>query len=235
MLRLATKFAVQPSALETAYQAGFRHAEVWLDRSVLDDWRTILAQASSYPNGYALHFPNQLNIAEETLQNAVNLYRALGSRCLIIHQPMYDKFREPLLRLDPELQFAVENHVLTPEGFEAWAEKNIGLTLDVEHLWKFTLRDAPLEKLLERVRSFLNQHGSKLRHVHLPGYWPGFPEHRPMYCSREMILGVFSLLSEASFEGLVVSEVDPEYQNPHELRMDVLLFDAWRGRCQRFI
>jgi hypothetical protein len=100
----------------------------------------------------------------------------------------------------------------------------------VEHLWKFTLGDGPLRDLLAELRRFLGRFGGKLRHVHLPGYWPGFDTHRPMYCSREMVFPVLSLLAEAGFEGLVVSEASPEYQNGQELRMDVLLFDAWRQR-----
>ena len=72
--------------------------------------------------------------------------------------------------------------------------------------------------------------GDKLLHIHLPGYWPGFQEHRPMYCAREMIFPVLSLLADARFEGLVVSEVDPAYQNLSELHMDVLLFEAWRNQ-----
>ena len=113
------------------------------------------------------------------------------------------------------------------------AERNPGLTLDVEHLWKFTLGDASLEILLDSLRVFLTHYGHKLRHVHLPGYWPGFPEHRPMYCARDMIFPVFSLLAEAGYEGFVVSEVELEYQNVHELRMDVLLHEAWREKHER--
>jgi hypothetical protein len=41
------------------------------------------------------------------------------------------------------------------------------------------------------------------------------------------------MLEQAQFEGLVVSEVEVAYQNPEELRMDVLLFDAWRKQNQR--
>src|SRR6185437_8983938 len=108
------------------------------------------------------------------------------------------------------LPLAVENHRLTPDAFLDWAQRNPGLTLDVEHLWMYTLRDAPLSNLLAEVRSFLSRFAHKLRHVHLPGYLPGQPEHRPMYCSRDMVLAVFSLLEEVHFTGLIVSEVNPE-------------------------
>ena len=44
------------------------------------------------------------------------------------------------------------------------------------------------------------------------------------------IVGAWALFEEFRFEGLIVSEVNPEFQGPHELRMDMLLFEAWRGR-----
>ena len=51
-----------------------------------------------------------------------------------------------------------------------------------------------------------------------------------MYCSRDMVFPVLSLLEEAHFEGLIVSEVDSRFQNLQELRMDTLLFEVWRAR-----
>jgi hypothetical protein len=230
MLKLATKFAPQPAAFELAHRAGFRHAELWLDAAVLADADRVLALARHYPFGYALHYPNRLDGTAEQLRQAVALYQGLNSRCLIIHEPMYERHADALLRLDPHLLLAVENHNMPPEGFARWAERFSGLTLDVEHLWKFTLRDAPLPELLGAVRDFLGRYAGKLHHVHLPGYLPGYREHRPMYCAREMIFPALSLLEEAAFEGLIVSEANPEYQNANELRMDVLLFDTWRDR-----
>jgi sugar phosphate isomerase/epimerase len=227
MLKLATKFAPRPSAFETAYATGFRNAEFWLDAAILADWPTVVQHARQYPLSYALHFPNRLDLNSDTLHATVELCRGLNCNALVIHQPMYDKYHAALLRLEPELRLAVENHKLSLDGFAAWAEHNPGLALDVEHLWKFTLRDGPLHALLEQVRTFLTRYGNKLRHVHLPGYWPGFAEHRPLYCAREMVFPVLSLLAEAGFEGLVVSEVSPEFQNRYDLRMDVLLYDHW--------
>lgn len=230
MLNLATKFAPQVPAMETAYRAGYRFAELWLDQSVLADWQRTAQNASCHPFGYAMHFPNRLDSSPEALEQAACLYRKVNSRCLVMHQPMYDKYGETLMRLEPALQLAVENHKLSRERLIDWAERNPGLTLDVEHLWKFTLQDCPLAELLDQVQTFLKNFGHKLRHVHLPGYWPGFQEHRPMYCAREMLFPVLSLLGQARFEGLVVSEANPEFQNYAELRMDVLLFDAWRDQ-----
>ncbi|MEM9658362.1 MAG: hypothetical protein AAF961_08380, partial [Planctomycetota bacterium] len=65
-------------------------------------------------------------------------------------------------------------------------------------------------------------------HIHLPGYVPGGEEHRPMYCSRDMVFEVLSLLADREFDAFVVSEVDAMFQNVHELRMDVLLYERWR-------
>jgi hypothetical protein len=143
---------------------------------------------------------------------------------------MFDRYGAALAAQEPGLVLAVENHRLRPAALEEWAERNCGLALDVEHLWKFTLDDAPLDRLLETAASLWRRFGDKVRHVHLPGYFAGFAEHRPMYCAREMVFPILTLLAEANFQGLIVSEANEEYQNPLELRMDVLLFDAWRAR-----
>jgi hypothetical protein len=228
MLKLATKFIPRQPYFETAYRAGFRNAELWLDAAVLADREAVVPLARHYPNRYVPHFPNRLEQTPATLEHAAGLYRELGCRCLVIHQPLFERYHEALLRLEPAMRLAVENHKYTPEAFAHWSEKYADLTLDVEHLWKYTLRDAPLPELLKALRDFLARHGHKLRHVHLPGYQPGSREHRPMYSSREMIFPVLSLLAEHSFEGLIVSEVSTDYQNANDLRMDVLLFDTWR-------
>jgi sugar phosphate isomerase/epimerase len=231
-LKLATKFDPQQPKVDTAHRAGFRYAEIWLDQTVLANWQSVADCLRGYPLGYALHFPNKLNLGPLALKQTVSLYRQLGCRVLVIHQPMHDKFRAPLLALDADLCLAVENHRLNPAEFEEWAERNSALTLDVEHLWKFTLGDGGLATVLDSVRAFLARFGNKLRHVHLPGYWPGFREHRPMYCAREMVLPIFSLLAEARYEGFIVSEVEPEYQNLYELNMDVSLNEIWREKYE---
>jgi hypothetical protein len=228
MLKLATKCKPATADLDQAYRAGFHHVELWLDAAVLADWQGAAKVARYFPMTYGLHFPNSLSLPGEALEQTAALYRSLAPSCVIIHQPMFDRYSAALLQREPNLVLAVENHKLTPAQFDQWAEHNPGLTLDVEHLWMLTLQDAPLEALLERVRKFLGVHGAKLRHVHLPGYWPGFDEHRPMYCAREMVFPILELLAGMGFDGLVVSEADVGYQNPEELGMDVLLFEAWR-------
>jgi hypothetical protein len=233
MLRLATKFAPSPPAFEQAYRAGFRCAELWLDAGVLADWRRVAPLAGHYPFEYALHFPNRLDLPPDAPTQAVRLYRAASARCLVIHQPMADRYGELLLGLDPGVRLAVENHCLDPEGLRRWAEDNAGLALDVEHLWMFTLKDAPLAHLLDELEAFWDHFGPKVRHVHMPGYWPGLRTHRPQYCARDLVFPVLNLLAARDFDGLIVSEADEEYQNPAELRMDVLLFDAWRQRHDR--
>lgn len=233
MLKLATKFAPEPAAFEMAHAAGFRYAEIWLDARLLTGWPTIAALARQYPLEYVLHFPNRTDLTYETQEHVAQLYHELGCRCLVIHQPQSDRFQAALLSLEPGMQLAVENHHLDPQSLEGWAAANCGLALDVEHFWMLTLRNVPLAELLTALRAFLTRWHQKLRHVHLPGYVPGFDEHRPMYCSREMVFAVLSLLEEFRFEGLIVSEVEPEFQTLNDLRMDVLLFETWQETCAR--
>ena len=232
-MQLATKFAPSREACGLASQAGFGHAELWTDEATLGAWREVVDVVSRFPLDYALHFPNRKLADPLAVSGAVELYRALGCRAMIIHQPQFDRYGDALLRREPGLRVAVENHDLSPAAFDDWARNSPGLTLDVEHLWLYTLADAPLDVLLDVVRRFLERHVAKLRHVHLPGYVPGWATHRPMYCSREMVYGLFSLLDEFGFQGQVVSEVNSEYQTLNELRMDVLLHEAWAARYRR--
>lgn len=228
MLKLATKFNPDEAMFCQACDAGFHHAELWTDIPVLADWRAVVERARRYPLEYVVHFPNRKNLADDALENAVALYRELGCGTMVIHQPMHDALAARLQKLCPDISLAIENHELKPDGLEAWAEQDTDLTLDIEHVWKFTLRDAPLDQLINRLRSLMDTIGPKLRHVHLPGYWPGLGEHRPMYSAREMIFPVLSLLAERNFDGFIVSEVGMEYQTPQDLRMDVLLFELWQ-------
>ncbi len=228
MIGIATKFAPTQPAFEMARQAGFRRAELWTDADVLGRWQEVVQLARSYPFDYAFHFPNRLDQPAEVLDAAVALYRGLGARAVVLHQPHQDRYGAALAERCPGIRLAVENHHLTADELIGWAESNPGLALDVEHLWMFTVPGAPLEGVLAQVEALLERFAHKLHHVHLPGYLPGQPEHRPMYCSRDLALGMWDLLERYRFEGLVVSEVDMEFQNVHDLGMDVLLFERWK-------
>jgi hypothetical protein len=228
MIGIATKFAPRSPSFETARQAGFRRAELWTDAAVLAGWQSVARLARSYPFDYAIHFPNRLDQPPEVLDAAVGLYRALDAGALILHQPHQDRHGAKLAERCPGIRLAVENHHLNPDELTTWAESNPGLALDIEHLWMFTLAGAALAQVLAEVERFLERFAGKLYHVHLPGYLPGQPEHRPMYCSRDLVLGVLDLLERFHFEGLIVSEVNPEFQNIHDLTMDVLLFERWK-------
>lgn len=226
MLKIATKIVPRPADFARAWTAGFRFAEFWLSAELLKDVAEIIQWAQEYPFEYVPHFPNKKN-DEQSVKQAVRLYRELNCQALVIHQPMFDAWEDEFLSRDPNIRLAVENHHLNEKGFWKWAEKNPGLNLDIEHLWKFTLQDAPLDRLLKTLDEFLGQHSKKLYHVHLPGYVPGEQEHRPMYCNREFVFGVWDLLDKAGHGGLVVSEVNAEYQTDQDLRMDMLLFERW--------
>ena len=232
MFRHATKFA--PRNLESftlAQNAGFDSAEFWLGPELLERWQDIVELARSYPFQYALHFPNRGELTHEHLENLVCLYQALACNVVVIHQPQFDEYSKTLRSIDPSLRLGVENHYLDSERkLRKWAEKSPYLTLDVEHLWLFTEKDDSLKKLLKSVESLLEDFGDKLIHVHLPGYLPGFKEHRPQYCSRDMVMKVFSLLADYGYDGFVVSETASRFQNEEELLMDRLLFQRWEKK-----
>ena len=226
MLKIATKFAPHPAGFETAWQAGFRFAEFWLNGDWLQRVDDIIHQAKQYPLRYVPHLPNK-HVQEITIQQTVQLYQQLDCQALVLHQPMMDLWGHELRAQCPGIRLAVENHILNEKEFWHWAESNPGLNLDVEHFWMFTLKDAPLARLEKTLVRFLENHSGRLNHVHLPGYVPGYEEHRPMYCSRELMFLVWDLLEQHAYAGFVVSEVDSAYQTPQDLRMDLLLFERW--------
>src|SRR5262249_1934731 len=150
--------------------------------------------ARTFPFDYSIHFPNRLDQPSEVLHAAVALYHELDARALILHQPHQDRHGSTLAALCPGIRLAVENHRLSLAQFYAWATDNPGLTLDVEHLWWLTMPGESLPRVLAELCTFLARFAHKLHHVHLPGYWPGTGEHRPMYCSRELVRGTWDLL-----------------------------------------
>ena len=234
MLNLATKFKPKAEAFSMAQAAGFESAELWLDEKYLRNHDRIVHLAQQSAMSFALHFPNRGDLDLRVLENAVDLYRRLECSAMVIHAPMLAAYGELLLAIDPMIRLATENHRLKPSQFLRWADENRWLTLDVEHLWKFTLKDAPLSALLESINDFLRRYAHKLIHIHMPGYLPGGGEHRPMYCSREMVQGVLTRLDTTGYENLIVSEVNKEFQNLYELSMDMLLFQHWNhSRDQR--
>lgn len=228
-MQLATKFKPDADApFQTALDAGLRSAELWTGPDVLDDWRTVAERARRFDLRYAVHFPTRRDLTEAHLRAFVELYRALECRSATIHRTEYDRYGEKVRGLDDGICLAIENSHLDVPGFHRWAEVNPHLTFDVEHVWFLTLPEAPLGEVLSFVADFLTKHAGKIRHVHMPGYTPGTPDHRPMHTSPEFVTRSLSLLRDAGYGGLVVSEVDVEYQKLDDLRKDRALFEAWQ-------
>ncbi len=227
MLRFATKAAPLPKRLENAYDAGFRYAEIFLTSTHLENWKEVASIAECYDMSYGLHFPNRAPLSRKHLKKAAKLYRRLKCESMVIHQPMFRRYEQDLLDIDPELCLAVENHRLNPEHFRNWAESHQWLTLDVEHLWKHTLNQPPLPVLLSTLKKFLKQHGQQVRRVHLPGYEPGSIEHRPISFNPRLARKVFTALSKIQYQGLVVSETRPSMQKMEFLCQDIALYQSW--------
>lgn len=232
MLKIATKFAPEESAFRIAWQAGFRFAEFYLNPDILEDVRGITELAIEYPFEYVPHFPNK-KVTKKTAQACAWLYDKLDCDAMVIHQPMIDEWGERLLQWNPNIRFAVENHYLDETQFWNWAENNPGLNLDIEHLWKFTLQDAELSKVESFLNQFLERYHEKLNHIHLPGYVPGYDEHRPMYCSRPLMETVWPLLEKYGYSFFVVSEINKQYQTYQDLRMDALLYEGWQSKPKK--
>ena len=228
MLNLATKFLPVPCDFRQAWEAGFRSAELFTNAEVLDRADDVIAMARDFDMNYAMHFPNRPELSDDHLAACGRLFDELNMSAVVVHPPMMKRYGDRLRQMHPHLVLGVETMRVPPDEMIDWIHQQGTVTLDIEHIWKFTLLDSPLEDLLALVREIFHKAADNVVHVHMPGYLPGQGEHRPMYTSREFTLGVFDILADYDFGGLVVSEVDMQFQNPYDLKMDVLLFERWR-------
>ena len=110
MLTLATKFRPDKlQAFDTAYRAGLRGAELWLNDALLLNWKIIVSVARRFPFHYAMHFPNEGVLQADALRGAIGLYNDLECRTMVIHQSMYDQYADDHLDMEPSLRLAIEN------------------------------------------------------------------------------------------------------------------------------
>lgn len=235
MFRQATKFAPRSAeAFLLAQESGYDAVEFWLGEQLIDQWQDVVELARSFPFDYALHFPNRGEFSTSQLENVIQLYHALGCSAMVIHQPMFDTYGAQLESLDSTVRLGIENHFLdTDKKLFEWATRSRYLTLDIEHLWLFTKPDHSLKQVVQTVEYLLSEFGEKLVHIHLPGYLPGQKEHRPQYCSRNLVMKAFTLLAESGYEGMVVSETARRFHNLEELTMDRLLHQRWHTKHQQ--
>ncbi len=228
MLAFATKLAPTRKKMQRALDAGFQHSEIWLSSELLLDVDPVIACVRESGLRVALHFPNGGELEETQLANAVRLYRAVESWAMVIHKPMLRSYGRRLALRAPEMVLALENGRQKGDQFDKWAEYHTDLTLDVEHLWKYTLGNCSFPEFMEGLKRFWQRHGSRVRHIHLPGYIPGSPEHSPAYCNPELVNTVWSFLLEQDYQGMVVSELNLDFQTPQHLRRDVIAFQRWK-------
>lgn len=227
MLNLATKFRPSPESFELAFNAGFRCAELYLDRQVLEQCDEVIEMAKQWDMKYAMHFPNKPNLEQSHLEACAELFAQLNASAIVMHPPMMRRFADSLKTISSELVLAIETMRVPKDELVSWVSENGAVTIDVEHVWQFTLPGAPLEDFFQLLRQVFESNGQCVHHIHMPGFLPGQGEHRPMYTSREFCRGVFDILADHNYSGLVVSEVDIPFQNRFDLRMDVLLYEAW--------
>lgn len=228
MIHFATKFAPEKEAVVRTKNAGFSAAEIWLDAGYLEATEQVLEILQGQGLRYVLHFPNSGDLTDQHLSWFVEMYRGLECEAAVIHKPMLRSYGNRLKKLAGDsLLFAVENGRQRGEDFRNWAVDHSFLTMDVEHFWKYTLGDCAFENFAELLAGFFAEFGEKVRHIHMPGYLPGAPEHCPSYTNPQFACEVWDRLLESGFSGLAVSESNQEFQTDIHLRRDLILFQRW--------
>ncbi|MEM7143799.1 MAG: hypothetical protein AAF591_01610 [Verrucomicrobiota bacterium] len=227
MLTFATKLQPTAANVDAAWNAGFRATEVSLNAAVLKNWRTSVEAMRRHPMQYTLHFPNKGPIGSGKVKKIVKLYRSLNCHAMVIHPGMLKKYGSQLKKKKNPLRLAVENGKIGYDSFCLWAGSHDYLTLDIEHLWKYSLEDCSLADLRHELQAFLWQYGPKIRHVHLPGYKAGQDEHRPTYKNPKLARMVLNLLELDDVPRTIVSETRASLRTPENLAADTKFFNNW--------
>lgn len=233
MFQFATKFSPGRKKIRRAWKAGFEAGEIALKKKHLERSEGVIENANLFGLRHVLHFPNREKLKPRHLRAFVRIYEALECPAAVIHQPMLDVYGEKLKELaEGSLVLAVENGREVGAAFRDWATRSEFLTLDLEHLWKNTLADCPFPRFEEFFDRFMAEFGSKVRHIHMPGYLPGSREHCPTYTNPELACSVWERLRRLDYRGFVVSELHPELRTADHLRKDILLFEQWKSQVE---
>ena len=226
-LQLATKLRPTSVALDLAGDVGFREFELWTNEDVLLAAKQVATVCNRPSHRYAVHFPNHAPLRDDAIDGLRLLCDRLWVKAVIMHQPMFDLYGDTVQRENPQVRIGVENGDLDVVSFQRWARENEFLTFDVEHLWKFTLRDAADEIFLTVVDQFLAECADRIVHVHFPGYAIGTDTHRPIYLAGRTGHEVLTLLDRHGYTGFVVSELDSAWQTTTQIRADYDYYHEW--------
>ena len=160
MLKLATKFLPEPHAFEQAFDAGFRNAELYLNTAVLEQADDVIAMARQFDMNYAMHFPNKPELSDRHLQACCRLFDELNASADVIHPPMLQRYGVAVKAIHPNIVLGIETMRVPPDQLVEWARQHQTVTLDMEHIWKFSLRDTPMEELFKLVRNINNRYAT---------------------------------------------------------------------------
>ena len=235
MFSFATKFSPEAANFEKAVFAGFENAELYLTPTRLMSWRSLSKIARSYDLNYALHFPTTGTASRtgtassQTCEEIVSLAHDICCSFVSVHEDSLE-VAQRIRTIDPRIQLSVENQTVEFDKLDSWILANDNITLNVEFLWKNTLKDCDLDQLKSVVGRLFHNYGDRFRAVHLSGYSPGGKIKSPLFKSAEMVSAIFDTLLAENYHGMVVSEIDVEQQTSHNLKEEFDLFNQWRNK-----
>lgn len=228
MYLFATKFSPEAANFEKAVFAGYQNAELYLTPTRLMSWRSLSKIARCYELNYVLHFPTIGKSSLQTCEDIVSLAHDINCKTITVHEDSL-KVAEYVQALDPQIQLAVENHSVTYEQLDAWIQSNDCITLNVDCLWKNTLQNCELSELRSVVRRLFHNYRDRFKNVHLSGNVPGSLSKPPLQFSQEMVFSILDILRAERYEGMVVSEIDVEFQTGENLERDLNVFRQWQS------
>jgi sugar phosphate isomerase/epimerase len=225
-MKFGVKVAPEMQLLSIIKELDFRYVELYINKKLLNE--DSLDTAMRFNFEYILHSP--IDFFDDSV---VDFAIKLGSKTVVMHQRpeiQPEAFKKTVKRAKNfGVQVCAENSPtgldrsnvyyrlpITPEDFFKMKEQipELKLCLDVEH--------AMLAKLFPRMIRLV---GKDIGHVHITGYPPNY--HSPPFANRAMFEIAIRELKNVGFEGMVVAEMDVQYQTEDVFRRLKEFYDGF--------
>ncbi len=216
-MMLAAKCAPQREILQEIQAAGIQAVELYLSEEIMRDVGKIIALCREFPFCYAVHAPNDCYKPDALL----TLTGAIGAQVVVFHDIFWSEEWEAIARFfkDSKTKVCVENIGGIHEPLKLMRRFGFGRCLDLEHL------QMQCNGVHEEEFKHIFKEAS---HVHLTGYCFGSKLwHTHIHASARHNRRFLTLLREAGYNGMVVSEAGVSLQTRHEFRRLKRFYEQW--------
>lgn len=215
---LAAKCAPVDEKLSIIKKVGITAVELFLSREIMRDMNGIISLCRSYAFQYAVHAPNDVYDPHSLF----SFVQAIGARILVLHDIYWDDEWHEIMQIfkGTKIYLCVENTSGVLEPIKFMRRYGFCRCLDLEHL-QFEVGGIFEEEFLKVIK--------EASHIHVTGYRVGSTDwHTHIHHNKTHGTHLLTLLKNAGYSGMVVSEAKVSLQTEKEFRNLKSFFDAYQ-------